>query len=209
MCMFPLFCFLSNMDYINTLHVATYNIHVYTFKKPVKRFRVGKLTQVKWDMANIIKYKWVFFSNLQSLLNFVLKFRVTQYFKSVIIIVEYNKSFVKKPTFNKKSHFFTESTQPSGLNGYVPGYIPRPTLISTPTIHPGSPEQEITGQQPERRLSTGRSTVRNLLLRTKISLLDSPPRASPPRRISPFWAGISFLMRHGPHSPPLGQTISP
>ena len=24
-----------------------------------------------------------------------------------------------------------EKTQPSGLNGYIPGYIPRPTLIQT------------------------------------------------------------------------------
>ena len=44
------------------------------------------------------------FSNLQSLLNRILKFRVTHYFKSLIItiFIEYNKSFVKKPTFNKK-----------------------------------------------------------------------------------------------------------
>ena len=61
------------------------------------------------------------------------KFRVTHYFKSVIrtIIIEYNKSFAKKPTFNKKPVFFMEKTQPSGLNGYIPGYIPRPTLAST------------------------------------------------------------------------------
>ena len=73
----------------------------------------------------------MFFSNLQSLLNLLLKFGVTHYSKSVIrtIIIEYNKSFVKKPTFNKKPGFFTEKTQPSGLNGYIPGYIPRPTLV--------------------------------------------------------------------------------
>ena len=50
----------------------------------------------------------MFFSNLQSLLNLLLKFGVTHYSKSVIrtIIIEYNKSFVKKPTFNKKPGFF-------------------------------------------------------------------------------------------------------
>ena len=47
-----------------------------------------------------------------------------------MIIIEYSKSFVKKPTFNKKNGFFiTEKTQPSGLNGYIPGYIPRSTLV--------------------------------------------------------------------------------
>ena len=46
-----------------------------------------------------------------------------------------------------------------------------------PTIPPGSPEQE-------------QSTVHNSLLRTKISLLDSPTRASPPRLISPFLAEV-------------------
>ena len=42
------------------------------------------------------------FSNLQSLLNLILKFKVTHYLKSAIktIIIEYNKNFVKKPTFN-------------------------------------------------------------------------------------------------------------
>ena len=58
-----------------------------------------------------------------------------------------------------------------------------------------------TGQRPEGRPSIGQSTVRNLLLGTEISLLDSPPSASPPRQISPFWAVISSLMRRGQPSP--------
>ena len=50
----------------------------------------------------------MFFSNLQSLLNLILEFRVAHYFKSVIrtIIIEYNKSFVKKPTLKKKTGFY-------------------------------------------------------------------------------------------------------
>ena len=36
----------------------------------------------------------------------------------------------KKITFNKKNlGFFMEKTQPSGLNGYIPRYIPRPILV--------------------------------------------------------------------------------
>ena len=54
-----------------------------------------------------------------------------------------------------------------------------------------------------------RSTVSSSLLRTKTSLLTSPPRASPSRQISPFWAGISFLMWHGPPFPALDLTTSP
>ena len=74
----------------------------------------------------------------------------------------------------------------------------------TPTMPRGSQEQETTEHRPEGRPLTGQSTVRNLLLQTKISLPDSPPRASLSRRISPFWAGISLMW----HGPPLGQTIS-
>ena len=48
------------------------------------------------------------FSNLQSLFNLILKFRVTHYFKSEIttIIIEYNKSFVKKNHFQLKNPGF-------------------------------------------------------------------------------------------------------
>ena len=59
----------------------------------------------------------------------------------------------------------------------------------TPTIPPGFPEPEMTGQRPEGRLSTGRSTVCNSLLRTKISQLHSSPRASSSRKMSPFLSG--------------------
>ena len=52
------------------------------------------------------------------------------------------------------------------------------------------------------------SAVQSSLLRTKTSLLASPSRASPPRQISPFRAGISFLMWRGPPLPPLGLTTS-
>ena len=55
-----------------------------------------------------------------------------------------------------------------------------------------------TGQQQEGRPSMGRSTVRNLLLRTKISLLSSLPWVSPPLQMSLLWASISSLMRRGP-----------
>ena len=54
----------------------------------------------------------------------------------------------------------------------------------TPTIPLGSPEQEMIGQRPEERPS----------LLTKISLLDPLTNASPPRKMSPFLAGISSLM---------------
>ena len=53
------------------------------------------------------------------------------------------------------------------------------------------------------------ATVRNSLLRTKISLLDSPPRTSPSRQMSPFSAGISSPMWHGPPSQPLGSDHLP
>ena len=55
------------------------------------------------------------FLNLQSLLNLVLKFRVTHYFKSVIrtIFIEYNKSFAKKPTLHKKKHVFFYGKNPA------------------------------------------------------------------------------------------------
>ena len=51
-----------------------------------------------------------FFLNLQCLsTNLVLKFRVTQYFRSVIrkIIIENIKSFIKKLSTKKKKLFFT------------------------------------------------------------------------------------------------------
>ena len=106
-----------------------YSIHVYTLKKPVKRLRVGELKPLKKDIANIINgcFFQIYRASLTSYWNLELPI---SYFKSVIrtIVIEYNKSFVKKPTFNKKPSFFTEKTQPSGLNGYIPRYIPRPTL---------------------------------------------------------------------------------
>ena len=64
----------------------------------------------------------------------------------------------------------------------------------TPTIPPSFPGLGMIGQRPERRPSMGRSTVRSLLLRTKISLPASTIRASPPCRISTFCAGISSLI---------------
>ena len=57
-------------------------------------------------------------------------------------------------------------------------------------------------------LSTERPAVRSSLLRTKTSISDSPLRASPPRQMSPFSAGISSPKWHGRTSPPLGLTIS-
>ena len=57
---------------------------------------------------------------------------------------------------------------------------------SMPTIPPGSLEQKMSGQQPKGKRLMGRSTVHTSLLRTKASLLDSPPRTSLPRQISPF-----------------------
>ena len=74
----------------------------------------------------------LFFSNLQCLVNLILKFRVTQYFKNVIrtIIIENNWVSSKKQLLTKK-RVFTVKTQPGGWNGYIPGYIPRPTLIPT------------------------------------------------------------------------------
>ena len=111
-----------------------YSFHVYTLKKAREEISSGRINAAK--LRHCQYYKWMFFPNLQSLLNLILKFRVTHYFKSVIrtIIIEYNKSFVKKTTFNKKPGFFVEKTQPSGLNGYIPGYIPRPTLNRIETL---------------------------------------------------------------------------
>ena len=53
------------------------------------------------------------------------------------------------------------------------------SATSTPTIPPDSPQQEIAGQRPEGRLSTGRSTVHNSLLWTKIFFLFQGQPSSP------------------------------
>ena len=96
-----------------------YSIHVYTLEKPVKRFRVGELTPLSKDIANIINGRF-FFSNLQIFLNLILKFRATHYFKSVIriIIIEYNK-FCQKTHFQqkkkKKNVFFFLRKKPSPM----------------------------------------------------------------------------------------------
>ena len=58
------------------------------------------------------------------------------------------------------------------------------SAILTPNTPPGSPEQEMTGQRPEGKISTGRSTVRNSVLQTKTLLPGSPPKSSPPHQIS-------------------------
>ena len=79
---------------------------------------------------------------------------------------------------------------------------------STPTISPDFQEQEMIGQQPEWRPLMGQLIVCSLMLRTKISLLASPHRVSPPCQIPPFWAGISFPMRCGSPSPPLSLITS-
>ena len=50
--------------------------------------------------------------------------------------------------------------------------------VLTPTILPGSPEQEMIGQQVEGTCLMGPSTV--CCCETQTSLLTSPPRASPP-----------------------------
>ena len=77
------------------------------------------------------------FSNLQSLLNLILKFRVTHYLKSVIrtIIIEYNKILSKKPLSIKNPFFYGKT--PAQWVKWVhtqanpDGDIPRPTLIGT------------------------------------------------------------------------------
>ena len=81
-------------------------------------------------------------------------------------------------------------------------------VILTPTIPPSQPRR-MTGQRAEGELLMGRSTVHSSQLRTKTSLLVCPPRARPPRQISPFCAGISFPMWRGLPSLPLGLTNSP
>ena len=66
------------------------------------------------------------------------------------------------------------------------------SATSTPTSY-GSPGQEMIGQRPEEKRLMERSIVHSLRLRTLISILAFPPRASPPCQISPSWVVISSL----------------
>ena len=60
---------------------------------------------------------------------------------------------------------------------------------STPTIPSGSPKQEMTGQQPEGRLSTGRSAVRNSLCKPRFNY----PTPLPGRQGQPSSPDITLL----------------
>ena len=60
---------------------------------------------------------------------------------------------------------------------------------STPTIPSGSPKQEMTGEQPEGRLSTGRSAVRNSLCKP----ISPYPTPLPGRQGQPSSPDITLL----------------
>ena len=83
------------------------------------------------------------------------------------------------------------------------------SVISRPTIPPGSPVQEIIGQWPEGKYSTKGSLTRNSRLQTLICLPSSPSRASTHRWLSPFWMEMSSLARHDPPSQPPHNHASP
>ena len=126
------------------------------------------------------------------------------------------KFWQSRPTSGDHTDFYQRVYSPAS---FCPGTLPliltpfRRTMDNrwclatlTPTIPPGSLEQEMIGQRPQGKRLMGRSIVRSSLLRTKTSPVTSPPRASPPFQISLFWSGMSFPVWRGPRLTPLGLT---